>query len=85
MDRGEKQLLAELGRQPGWAVLARLLKEKREQDIRSYGSKVLFGKEGVPAVEASRVRGFHQGAAWLIQQADKAFSEVYIEEDLPSD
>lgn len=85
MDEGEQRLLAELGRHPGWSVLARLLKERREHDVRSYGSKVLFGKEGVPATEAHRVRGFHQGAKWLLDQADKAFSDVYMKEGSPSE
>jgi hypothetical protein len=80
LSEGDKQLLAELARHQGWPILKRLLQARREQDVRRYGQKMLFGKEDVPARETARVGGFYNGCDWLVQQADKAFSDVYMKE-----
>jgi hypothetical protein len=81
-DPGDQQLLAELARHPGWAVLGRLLDGKKKTKIEQLGKKLLVQGE-VPASEADEARGFFRGCEWLLRQADNAFRNVY-EEDNPS-
>jgi hypothetical protein len=78
-DAGERALLAELAQHPAWAVLKRTVEERRLRDMNRLAAE-LYAK-GETTQNVDYVRGLHQGAAWVLTQADNAFSTVSEERD----
>jgi hypothetical protein len=72
------RILAELARHPGWQLLWNKVERRKQKEIEMLGRKA-FMEGGVPAEDAARVRGFHEGADWIRREADKAFRHVYEE------
>jgi hypothetical protein len=63
------EVLADLARHPGWAILEQRMKEHQEQEMRDFARALLFLNEPVDQIKVARQRGFFAGQRWLLRQA----------------
>lgn len=67
--RQPDDLLADLARHPGWAVLAERVTEQQQRDAEDLGRALLRGADPLDPAKLARVRGFWAGQRWILRAA----------------
>lgn len=79
MNQHERDLIAKLADQPGWAALKTSVADKREKVFHQLAIKLMAGAD-IPDAEVAEARGFFKGMEFLLREP--AMSVKAIEKEL---